>query len=110
VEELAVRVCAVEEWERAVDEQEQKLQEWEALDDLRLEHELAVLVTCESIPERREAALTAEQRDFEDTCASVLAHELAAGTREGALEIRAVEVADRERLLSEQQMQELAAA
>jgi hypothetical protein len=52
----------------------------------------------------------AEQRNFEDTCASVLAHELAAHTRECALEIRAVEVSDRERLLAEQQMQELAVA
>jgi hypothetical protein len=34
-----VRVCAVEEHEQAVDELEQKLQEREDLDDLRLEHE-----------------------------------------------------------------------
>jgi hypothetical protein len=81
-----------------VDELEHKLQEWEALDDLRLEHELTGLATEESSLERREAAL------------SVLAHELAADTREWALETRAVEVADRERLLAEQQMQELVAA
>jgi hypothetical protein len=36
-EELAACVCAIEEWEWAVDELEQKLQEQEALDDLRLE-------------------------------------------------------------------------
>jgi hypothetical protein len=52
----------------------------------------------------------AEQRDFEDTRASVLACELATDTREGALETRATEVVDRERLLAEQQMQVLAAA
>jgi hypothetical protein len=35
-EELAMCVRPIEEWEQAVDELEQKLQEWEALDDLRL--------------------------------------------------------------------------
>jgi hypothetical protein len=109
-EELAVHVRAIEESEQAVDELEQKLQEWEALDDLRLECELTGLATRESSLERCEAALTAEQMDFEDTRASVLARELVVDTRECALETRDVEVADRERLLAEQQMQELAAA
>jgi hypothetical protein len=63
-----------------------------------------ILVTRESNLERHEAALAAEQRDFEDTRASVLARELAADTRECTLETRAVEVANRERLLAEQQM------
>jgi hypothetical protein len=98
-EELVVRVRAIEEQERAVDELEQNLQEQEALDDLRLEHELACLAMSES---SHEAALAAEQRDFEDTHASVLARELAAGAREGALETRAAKVADRERILAEQ--------
>jgi hypothetical protein len=40
--------------------------------------------------------------DFEDTRVSVLACELNANTRECALETRATEVADRERLLAEQ--------
>jgi hypothetical protein len=93
-----------------MDELEQKLHEREDLDDLRLERELAGLATRESSLERREAALAVEQRDFEDTCASILAHELAADTRECALETRAAEVADRERLLAEQRMQELAVA
>jgi hypothetical protein len=101
-EELVVRVRAVEEQEQAVDELEQKLQEREALDDLGREHKLTGLATCESSLERHEAVLTAEQRDFEDTRASVLARELAADTRECALETRAAEVADRERLLAEQ--------
>jgi hypothetical protein len=39
-----------------------------------------------------------------------LAHELAADTKECALETRVVEVADMERLLAEQQMQELVVA
>jgi hypothetical protein len=93
-EQLVVCVRAIE--------LEQKLQEREALNDLRLERELACLVTRESSLESYEDALTAEQRDLEDTCASVLARELAADAREGALETRAVKVADRERLLAEQ--------
>jgi hypothetical protein len=101
-EQLVVRVRAIE--------LEQKLQEREALNDLKLECELACLATRESSLESYEDALTAEQRDLEDTCASVLARELAADAREGALETRATKVADRERLLAEQQMQELAAA
>jgi hypothetical protein len=66
-------------------------------------------VTHESSLEGHEAAIVAEQRDFQDTHALVLAHELAADAREGTVETRATEVADRERLLAEQQMQELAA-
>jgi hypothetical protein len=97
-----VRVHAVEEREQVVDELEQKLQKREALDDLKLERELACLVTRESHLERHENALTAEQRDFEDTRASVLAHELATDTRECTLETRAVEVVERERLLAKQ--------
>jgi hypothetical protein len=88
-EELAVRVRAVEERERAVDELEQKVQEWEALYDLRLERELAGLTTRESIQESREAVLTAEHKDFEDTCASVLARELVADVRVDTLDTRA---------------------
>jgi hypothetical protein len=103
-------VRTVEEREQAVDALEQKLQEWEALDDLRIERELAGLVTRESSLERRVDTLVAEQRDFDDTRALVLAHELAADTRECTLETRAMEVVDWERLLAEQQMQELVAA
>jgi hypothetical protein len=103
-------VRTVEEHERAVDELEQKLQQREALDDLKLERELTSLAMRELSLESHEAALAAEQRDFEDTRASVLAHELAANTREGTLETRATKVADKERLLVEQQMQELGVA
>jgi hypothetical protein len=98
-EELDVRVRVVEEREQAVDELEQKLQKWEALNDIRLEHELAGLATYESSLESHEATLAAEQKDFEDVCASVLAHELVADVRENALDTRAAEVADRERRL-----------
>jgi hypothetical protein len=105
-----VRVCVIEEREQAVDELEQKLQEQEALDDLGLECELAGLVTHESSLESREAALAVEQKDFEDVHASVLARELAADVRENVLDTRAAEVADRERQLAKQQMQELAVA
>jgi hypothetical protein len=50
------------------------------------------------------------QRFFEDTHASIFAHELPADVREDTLDTRAVEVDDRETRLAEQQMQELAAA
>jgi hypothetical protein len=101
-EELAVRVRAIEEQERAVDELEKKLQEREALDNLRLERELIGLATRESSLESRKASLMAEQRDFKDTSASVLARKLAADVREATLETRATEVPDRERRLTEQ--------
>jgi hypothetical protein len=65
-------------------------------------------LTHESSLESHEVALAAEQKDFEDARASVLAHELAADVREDALDTRVVEVVDRERRLAEQQMQELA--
>jgi hypothetical protein len=107
-EELATRIHAVEEREQAVDELEQKLVETEALDDLRLERELAGLATNESSMESHEATLAAKEKDFEDACASVLAHELAVDINESALDIRAVKVVDREKWLAEQQMQELA--
>jgi hypothetical protein len=63
-----------------VDELEQMLQEREALDDLRMECELAGLATHESNLESREATLTAEQKDFGDARASILVRELAAVT------------------------------
>jgi hypothetical protein len=100
-EELVVHVRAVEEREQAVDELEWKLQEREALDDIRLDRELAGLATHESILESCEAALTAEQKNFGDAHASILARELAADVREDALQTRVVEVADRERRLAE---------
>jgi hypothetical protein len=74
-EELVVRVRAIEEREHAVDELEQKLQEREALDDLRLDREFTCLATRESSLERREAALAAEQQDFKDTYASAEGHQ-----------------------------------
>jgi hypothetical protein len=85
-----------------VDELEHKLQEREVLDDLRIERVLAGLATHESSLESREATLVAEQKDFEDARASVLARELAADVRESALDIMDVEVADREKRLAEQ--------
>jgi hypothetical protein len=100
-EELVVRVRAVEEWEWVADQLEQKLQEREALNDLRLERELTGLATRKSSLVSHEAALMAEQRDIEGTLASDLAQELATDGREGALETRAAEVADRERLLAD---------
>jgi hypothetical protein len=60
--------------------------------------------------ESHEATLAAEQKGFKDARASVLARELVANVRKSALDTRATEVADRERRLAKQQMQELAAA
>jgi hypothetical protein len=96
-----VRVCVTEERAQAVDELEQKLQKWEALDNLRLGRELVGLETHKSSLESCEAALAAEHKDFDDVCASVLAHELAANVRENTLDTRTVEVADGERHLAE---------
>jgi hypothetical protein len=59
------------------------------------------LATHESSRDSHEAALTAEQKDFEDVHASVLARKLAADVRENALDTRATEVVDRERGLTE---------
>jgi hypothetical protein len=95
VNELVVRGHAIEEWEQAVDELEQKLQEREALDDLKLERKLVGLATHESSLESREAALATEQKDFEDARASVLAQKLTADVREGIVGTRAAEVVDR---------------
>jgi hypothetical protein len=80
------------------------------LDDPRLERELTGLAMHESNLESRETTLAAEQKDFEDARASVLACELAADVRESALDTRATELADMEKRLAEHQMQELAAA
>jgi hypothetical protein len=80
------------------------------LDDLRLEREHVGLTMHESSLESREAALSAEQKDFEDVRASVIARELAVDVRENVMHTRVVEVADRERRLVKQQMQELAVA
>jgi hypothetical protein len=101
-EELVIHIHAVEERERAVDELEQKLQEREAQDDLMLERELTGLAKHESGLESCEATLAAEQRDFKDTHASVLAHELAANVREDALDTRATVVVDKVRRWAEQ--------
>jgi hypothetical protein len=56
-EELIVGVHAVVEQERAVEELEQKLQEREGLDDIKLDCELEALATCESSLNSREATL-----------------------------------------------------
>jgi hypothetical protein len=64
----------------------------------------------ESSLESHEAALTAKQKDFKDVRASVLALELAVDIKGNALDTKVVEVADRERQLAEQQMQELVVA
>jgi hypothetical protein len=97
-EEHAAHVHVVEEREQ------------EALEDIRLERELAGLATHGSSLESHEATLAAEQKDFEDARASILACELTADVRKSALDTRVAEMIDREKRLAEQQMQELATA
>jgi hypothetical protein len=48
----------------------------------------------ESSLESHEATLTAEQKDFDDACTSVLDRELAADVRESALDTKVTEVVD----------------
>jgi hypothetical protein len=104
-----VRICAVVERERAV-ELEQRLQEREGLDDIKLDRELEALATCESSLDSRGGTLEAERKGLEDARLTVTAREFAADVRETDLNTKAAELADREKCLVERQMQELAVA
>jgi hypothetical protein len=64
----------------------------------------------ESSLESHEATLTTQEKDFEDAHASVLAREIVANVKESAIDNGVTEVADREKRLVKQQMQELAIA
>jgi hypothetical protein len=63
-EELAVHVGVVAEWEWALVELEQRLQEREELHDIKLSGELKVLATHESNLNSREAALEVKQKSL----------------------------------------------
>jgi hypothetical protein len=93
-----------------VDELEHKLQEREELDDLRLDHELTDLATHESSLNSHEDTLTAKRKALEDAHVRLLAHELTADMRESGLNSKAVELAEKEKQVAKQQMQDLAAA
>jgi hypothetical protein len=109
-EELIVGVRAVVEQERAVEELEQKLQEREGLDDIKFDHELEALATCESSLDSHEATLEAEWKALEDAHLNVTARELVIDVRERNLNTKAVELMDREKWLAERQMRELTVA
>jgi hypothetical protein len=96
-----VRIRATTERERAV-ELEQRLQEREGLDDIKLGRELEAFAT-------REATLEAEQKALEDARLTVTARELAADVRETDLNTRAAELVNREKRPAERQLQELTA-
>jgi hypothetical protein len=109
-EELAMRICTVAEWQRAVEELEQRLLEREGLDDIKLGHELEALTTRESNLDDREATLDAEQKALEDARLTVKAKELATDVKEADLDTRVVKLANREKRLVERHTQEMAAA
>jgi hypothetical protein len=85
-----MRVRAVSEREQATEELEERLLEWEQLDNINLGWELEGL-------KAHEHTLEMEDQALEDTCLTVAACELAAHVREINLDTRAAELADRER-------------
>jgi hypothetical protein len=87
-----------------MEELEQRLQEREGLDDIKLGRELEALATHESNLDDREAILEAEQKALEDARLTVMAQELAADIREPDLDTRVAELANREKWLVERQM------
>jgi hypothetical protein len=91
-----------------VDELEHKLKEWEELDDLRLDRELAGLVTRESSLNNHEDTLMAEWMDLEDARVRLLARELTTDIRESGLNSKAAELAEKEKQVVERHMQEMA--
>jgi hypothetical protein len=87
-----------------MEELEQRLQEREGLDDIKLGRDLEALATHESNLDDREAILEAEQKALEDDRLTVMAQELAADIREPDLDTRVAELANREKWLVERQM------
>jgi hypothetical protein len=69
---------------------EERLLEWEQLDNIDLGWELEGLKACEH-------TLEMEHQSLEDTHLTIAARELAVDVREINLDTRAVELADRER-------------
>jgi uncharacterized protein (DUF3084 family) len=69
-----------------------------------------VLASHESELNSHEATLAVEQKELEGAHAGVLAHELTAEVRDGHLNSREEEMADREKRQMERQLQEMANA
>jgi hypothetical protein len=109
-QELVVCIHAVVEREQVVEELEQRLQDREGLDIIKLGHELEALATRESSLDSREATLEVGQKTLEVARLMVIACEFATDVREIDLDTMAVELVEREKQLAERQMQELAAA
>jgi hypothetical protein len=80
-----------------VEELEQKLEEREGYDDLKLDHELEALATHESSLDSREATLEIEWKNLEDAHLKVMARELTANVKESNLNTNVVELANREK-------------
>jgi hypothetical protein len=91
-------------------ELEEKLQEREGLDDLKLDRELESLASHESDLTSHEASLEVKQKNLEDAHLKVLSRELAVEVHEADLRTQAVELTDRERQLAKRHMRELATA
>jgi hypothetical protein len=79
------------------EELEEKLQEREWLDDLKLDREIESLASRESDLTNREAFLEAERKNLEDAHLKVLSCELASEVHEATLRTQTVELVDRER-------------
>jgi hypothetical protein len=102
-EDHNAQVVVMAQREQAVAEQELKLWEKEEKGNLRLEHELEALASCESDLNNREATLAAERKDLEETHTGALAHELTAIITDLRLNSREEELGDREKRLVERE-------
>jgi hypothetical protein len=100
-EELAVHIRAVAKWVQVVEELEQRLQEREGLDDIKLGREFEALATRDSSLDSHEATLEVGQKALEDACHTITAHELAADIRETNLDFRVAELVKKENRLAE---------
>jgi hypothetical protein len=109
-EDLTACTCAIDQREHVAEDLEEKLQEREGLDDLKLDRELESLASHESDLVSCQASLEVEWRNVEDAYLKVLSHELAAEVHEANLRTQAAELADMERPLAERQMWELVTA
>jgi hypothetical protein len=95
-EDLTVRVHTIDQRERVVEELQEKLQEREGLDDLKLDHELESLASHESNLASYVASLEVKRKNLADAHLKVFYHELAAEVHEANLRTQVAELADRE--------------
>jgi hypothetical protein len=100
-EDLTACTCAIDQWEHVAEDLEEKLQEREGLDDLKLDRELESLASHEFDLVSCQASLEVEWRNLEDAYLKVLSRELAAEVHEANLRTQAVELVNMERPLAE---------